>query len=247
MDFEIIRKVSDKHQKAILFVHGANHAAWCWEEHFLDYFYSNDYDVYALSFRNHESGVKDKGTKENISLDDYAEDVCNVAFTIHKPLIGIAHSLGCNVIQRAVVKEPEKFIKIVLMNPMPVYKIFRTLAKMNLRILHKEPKQIFFAERLDDSLENMYLNKLVPEPVKVKMGLLGKSIPLGFKWMIPTLILGSFADVCTSSKTIIETANYLNGEVHIFKDLCHDMMLDPQWESAAKCILQFLGQEKYIN
>jgi len=29
---------SSAHPTPLLFVHGACHAAWCWDEHFLDYF-----------------------------------------------------------------------------------------------------------------------------------------------------------------------------------------------------------------
>ena len=31
-------QVGGKHPAPLLFVHGAWHAAWCWDEHFLSYF-----------------------------------------------------------------------------------------------------------------------------------------------------------------------------------------------------------------
>lgn len=38
MQLEIIKKVSLLNKNTILFVHGAYHAAWCWEEHFIPFF-----------------------------------------------------------------------------------------------------------------------------------------------------------------------------------------------------------------
>ncbi|MCA9946237.1 MAG: alpha/beta fold hydrolase, partial [Anaerolineales bacterium] len=37
----------------LLFIHGAWHGAWCWEEHFLPYFAERGYAVYAPSLRGH--------------------------------------------------------------------------------------------------------------------------------------------------------------------------------------------------
>src|SRR6476661_688640 len=37
----------------ILFVHGAWHGAWCWEEHFLDFFAERGHRVAALDLRGH--------------------------------------------------------------------------------------------------------------------------------------------------------------------------------------------------
>ena len=37
----------------LLFVHGAWHAAWCWEQHFIPYFTAHGYRCFALSLRGH--------------------------------------------------------------------------------------------------------------------------------------------------------------------------------------------------
>ena len=41
----------------IVFVHGAWHGAWCWEEHFLDYFAQHGYVVLAFDLRQHGAAV----------------------------------------------------------------------------------------------------------------------------------------------------------------------------------------------
>ena len=54
---EVIDKGSatDSHPVPLLFVHGAWHAAWCWDENFLGFFADKGYRAVALSLRNHGS------------------------------------------------------------------------------------------------------------------------------------------------------------------------------------------------
>ncbi len=44
---------SPSHPTPLLFIHGAWHGAWCWAEHFLDYFAAHGYAAHALSLRGH--------------------------------------------------------------------------------------------------------------------------------------------------------------------------------------------------
>jgi pimeloyl-ACP methyl ester carboxylesterase len=37
----------------LLFVHGAWHGAWCWDEYFLDFFAGRGYRALAVSLRGH--------------------------------------------------------------------------------------------------------------------------------------------------------------------------------------------------
>ena len=51
---EVIAKgrTGESHPVPLLFVHGALHAAWCWDEHFLDFFADKGYHALALSLRD---------------------------------------------------------------------------------------------------------------------------------------------------------------------------------------------------
>ena len=59
---EVIDKGSagPAHPVPLLFVHGAWHAAWCWDEHFLDFFAGKGYRALALSLRGHGNSPSDK-------------------------------------------------------------------------------------------------------------------------------------------------------------------------------------------
>ena len=52
---EVVDKGSatESHPVPLLFVHGAWHASWCWDEHFLDFFADKGYRAVALSLRGH--------------------------------------------------------------------------------------------------------------------------------------------------------------------------------------------------
>jgi len=56
---EVIDKgrCSDEHPAPLLFVHGGNLAAWCWDEHFLDFFADKGFRAVAVSLRGHGASL----------------------------------------------------------------------------------------------------------------------------------------------------------------------------------------------
>ena len=44
--------VTAAHPVPLLFIHGAAHGAWCWDEHFLDFFSANGYRALAINLRD---------------------------------------------------------------------------------------------------------------------------------------------------------------------------------------------------
>jgi len=49
---------TDAHPVPLLFVHGAWHAAWCWDEHFLGFFADRGFRAVAVSLRGHGASVR---------------------------------------------------------------------------------------------------------------------------------------------------------------------------------------------
>ena len=93
MQLEIIKKVSLLNKNTILFVHGAYHAAWCWEEHFIPFFYAHGYNVYAMSFRNHGNSERIENV-DQIVVKDMVEDLIKTIDMIDGKIILIAHSFA---------------------------------------------------------------------------------------------------------------------------------------------------------
>ena len=97
---EVIDKgsLSESHPAPILFVHGGQHATWCWDEHLLDFFAAKGYRAVAVSFRGHGKSPSSKPQRA-CSIADYVEDVRLVAETLPQTPVVIGHSLGGFVVQ----------------------------------------------------------------------------------------------------------------------------------------------------
>ena len=62
----------------ILFVHGAWHAAWCWEN-FLPYFAQQGYPSYAVSLRGHGASEGRDKIRWHSAAHGYVADVTQIA------------------------------------------------------------------------------------------------------------------------------------------------------------------------
>ena len=87
------------HPVPLLFVHGAWHAAWCWDEYFLNFFADKGYRALALSFRGHGGSSTDKPLRA-CSVADYVEDISVVADSLPAPPVVIGHSMGGLIVQK---------------------------------------------------------------------------------------------------------------------------------------------------
>lgn len=98
---EVIDKGSstESHPVPLLFVHGAWHAAWCWDEHFLDFFARNGYRALAVSLRGHGQSFAPESPR-NVSFADYVDDVAAVAAALPRRPVVIGHSMGGSVVQK---------------------------------------------------------------------------------------------------------------------------------------------------
>ena len=83
----------------MVFVHGAFHGAWCWDEHFLDFFAAKGYRSLAVSLRGHGKSPAPKSMRL-CSIADFVDDVASVADSLPERPIVIGHSLGGFVVQK---------------------------------------------------------------------------------------------------------------------------------------------------
>jgi pimeloyl-ACP methyl ester carboxylesterase len=90
---------SDSHPVPLLFTHGAWHAAWCWDEHFLGFFADKGSRALALSLRGHGSSSSPKALRWS-SFADYVDDVASIAAGRPARPVVIGHSMGGLVVQK---------------------------------------------------------------------------------------------------------------------------------------------------
>jgi pimeloyl-ACP methyl ester carboxylesterase len=65
---------SAAHPVPLLFVHGGWHGAWCWDEHFLDFFADKGFRAAAVSLRGHGKSETEQPLN-TCSIKDYVDDV----------------------------------------------------------------------------------------------------------------------------------------------------------------------------
>lgn len=255
--------VSRQPEKAVsptplLFVHGAWHAAWCWEPHFLPYFAQHGYVCYALSLRGHG----DSQGKERLRwwrVADYVADVVQAAASLPVPPIVIGHSAGGFIVQKYLEAHPAPaavllasvaptgLLPIVLTMAVRHPLVFlRALSTLDMRRLVGTPEL---------SREWLFSAKMPPDQVARFAGQMQNESFLAFMDMAllrlvrrsrirtPLLVLGAEGDRLTPPRTIEATARAYGAPVQIFPGMAHDMMLEPAWEAVAQRILAWLGQQ----
>jgi pimeloyl-ACP methyl ester carboxylesterase len=249
---EVIDKgcCSDSHPVPLLFVHGAWHGAWCWDEHFLRYFADKGYRAVAMSLRGH-GGSPNPTRLRTWSVTDYVEDVASVADSLPLSPVMIGHSMGGLIVQkylesrdapagvlmastpprgyfgsglRWIRRHPWHFTKIAVTS--------KSLAYVNTPALAREK---FFSAHTPESDVLNYAARLQEESARAGVdGLL--TLPRPHRVSTPLLVLGAHDDGSVTPKEVRATARAYRTEAEFFSNMGHDMMLEPGWAAVADCI-----------
>ena len=242
------------HPVPLLFVHGAWHAAWCWDEHFLGYFADRGYRAVALSFRGHGNSPTSKRLRD-LSFADYIEDVASVARTLPVPPVVIGHSMGGVIAQKYL--ESHDAPAGVLMCSMPPQGYLRS----GLRWLRQHPwhftkltitgeslpyvntpelaRQRFFSPHTPEALVRRYAARLQEE--SSRSGLDGLvMLPRPDRVRAPVLVLGALEDGAVTREEVTATARAYRTEPVFFPGMGHNLMLEPDWETVAHRIDDWL-------
>ena len=118
----------------VVFVHGAWHGAWCWQEKFMPFFAQAGFAVTALSLRGHGGSEGRAGLRWH-AIADYVADVAAVAATLPTPPVLIGHSMGGLVVQKYL--ERHAATAAVLLAAVPTSGATATA----LRVLRRHPVQ----------------------------------------------------------------------------------------------------------
>lgn len=249
---EVIDKGSttEAHPGPLLFVHGASISAWCWDEHFLDYFASRGYRAAALSLRGH--GASTLSTPLNsCSLADYVDDVHTAAANLGSPPVVIGHSMGCWVVLNYLVAQAVP--AAILMTPGTPGGLRRWALRSNRRhpwvflraTTVGSPEDVFngpvlarefcFSANTPDDIVNACATRLGPESKAVTRELM-KPLPEAALVQAPMLVLGAQHDGMRIDGDASAVARTYQADVEIFPDMGHTMMLEPGWQAVAEKI-----------
>ncbi|MEO8814687.1 MAG: alpha/beta hydrolase [Mycobacterium sp.] len=255
---EVIDKgcVSESHPAPLLFVHGAWHAAWCWDEHFLGYFADKGYHALAVSFRGHGNSLTDKPLRA-CSVADYVEDVSTVAAGLPAPPVVIGHSMGGFIVQKYL--ESHEAPAGVLLASIPPQGNYGS----SLRWLRRHPghalkmaatgktlpyintpqlaREKFFSAHTPEADVLRCAARLQDDSTRVSLDCLALSLPRPKRITTPLLVLGAEQDGAHTQKEVRATARAYHTEAEFFPDMGHNMMLEPGWLAVADRIHTWLG------
>jgi pimeloyl-ACP methyl ester carboxylesterase len=258
---EVIDKgvASESHPVPLLFVHGGEHAAWCWDEHFLDFFAARGFRAVALSLRGHGMSSNSKPPRA-CSIADYVQDVYSVADKLSQTPVVIGHSLGGFVVQKYLESHTAPAGVLVASTPPQgaAAAVLRTVGVL-LRKTARHPSLTAKAFATGESLpgfnelervRTMFFSTHTPEPWvaryaerpqseqggRAALDMVLLNLPRPRRVSTPLLVLGAQCDRSVTPQEVRATARAYHTRAEIFPDMGHDMMLEPGWVAVAERI-----------
>ncbi len=231
----------------LLFVHGVFHGAWCWNEHFLDFFADHGWDAYALTLRGHRAG-DDIRMLRTCRISDYVDDVRSVADRLPEAPVLIGHSMGAYIVGKLVERRPAP--AVVLLTPMPgTPAVFTPLLRRNLLLLAaslargrlkpivgtpQRCRAAFFCQSTPDHVVARYTSMLTDESIAAVADMIlrrrPRVPPVGGP---PVLVMGASDDGIFSARQVRAiAARYATAPVVVART-GHDMMLEGTWKVTA--------------
>jgi pimeloyl-ACP methyl ester carboxylesterase len=241
----------------LLFVHGAWHGAWCWEN-FLPYFAQQGYECHALSLRGHGESEGRSGIRWYSAAHDYVADVAQVIQTLRTPPILIGHSMGGYVVQKYLATQsvPAGILlaslpvsglmgfswRYLIQHPVPSLKSLLRLDSRQLIATIDLAKQAFFSPTVPDREVARHFARLQPESSRVSLEMIAFNLPQPQKVKTPLLVLAAANDAIFSIAEAQATAKAYHTVAEIFPNMAHDMMLEPDWQKVADRMISWLTQ-----
>jgi pimeloyl-ACP methyl ester carboxylesterase len=239
-----LRPAGDSGRVPLLFVHGAGHAAWCWENWMIAAADAG-HPAYAVSLTGHGGSP---GSLLRSSLGTYVDDVIRTAASLPSQPVIVGHSLGGLVVQKAVARYPAR--AAVLVAPIPARPGVGTLVSIARRhpedaakimvggSLPMRPEYLF--NRLDAEAARAYADRCGNESPAAQFQVL-LHLPAGPpKGDAPILVMGATDDALVPISDIRDTAARTDAELIEFPGIGHDLMLDTGWQEPADAMLGWI-------
>jgi len=244
----------------LVFVHGAWHGAWCWQENFIPYFTHAGFAVYALSLRGHGNS-EGRNQLRWARITDFVQDVASLAATLTPAPVLLGHSMGGLVIQKYLERYPAA--AGVLLASVPPKGVLAT----TLRIARRHPKAFiktnatlslyplietpalaqehFFSATMPKEQVMSYFPRLQDESYRAFLDMLVFSLPNPKQVTVPMLVLGAADDQIFYPSEVEATARAYQTVATVFPNMAHDMMLEAGWQAVADAILGWLDKQEF--
>lgn len=248
-------RASECHPVPLLFVHGAWHAAWCWDEHFLGFFAERGYHAVAVSLRGHGGSAAGKPLRR-CTLSDYVEDVSGLAAALPRHPVVIGHSMGGLVVLKYLESRPAPASVLLAptyplaylgtglrwfrRHPWHFAKIAATGKSLPYVSTAELARERFFSSHTPESDVRDYSARLQEESGRIGFDAV-LSFPRPGRVATRLLVLGACDDASVTRRAVRATARAHGVDAEFFPDMGHDMMLEPGWRSVAERMDTWLG------
>ncbi|MBL8154990.1 MAG: alpha/beta fold hydrolase [Anaerolineae bacterium] len=239
----------------IVFVHGAWHGAWCWEENFLPAFAQAGYPVTAFSLRAHGRSPTNKSIRF-LRIGDYLADLDSIIQQIGTPPILIGHSMGGYIVQKYLETHPLPAGILLASIPLPgalpfvlrhtlrhPWPMLKTLLTFNGYEVVRTPalaKDAFFSDSLPDETAARYHARLNSESTLIILDSSLFARIRSSRIQSPMLVIGAANDRVFTVAEQESMARAYGSAAHILPNTAHDLMLERNWRSAVEIILAWL-------
>jgi pimeloyl-ACP methyl ester carboxylesterase len=228
----------------ILFVHGACHGAWCWDEHWMPEAAARGWPCYALSLRGH--GASGSGRRRLVG--DYLDDVWQVLIRLPAPPVLVGHSMGALLVSRVLARYPAP--AGALLTPVGLRHGFGFGARVarrhpgdylrGLALVPPAPGPDYLFARLDAAEARRLADRMVPESPLALYELHGPRRARPSK--APVLVMGAGDDAVIPPLDVVRTARHYGTRARFFRGMGHDLMLDRGWQRPLDVLLGWLEQ-----
>jgi pimeloyl-ACP methyl ester carboxylesterase len=248
---------SAAHPVPLLCVHGGWHGAWCWDEHFLDFFADTGFRAAAVSLRGHGKSETEQPLN-TCSIKDYVADVLAAADRLDGSPVVVGHSMGGYVVQKYLERHAAP--AGVLMASAPPQGALRA----SLRMIGRHPWAVLktntfgnthdvvrtprlarahlFCKQTPQHIVNDTVARLQPESALAMKQMVSKNRVRPDLAPTPLLVLGAVEDGAFNRTEVIATAGAYQTHAEFFPDMGHNMMLEPGWQAVADRIVGWLGE-----
>src|ERR1700722_9874781 len=242
----------------ILFVHGAWHGAWCWDEFFLDYFAAHGFEAHALSLRAHGAS-EGRAQLHRCRIRHYVEDVAAVAASLPTSPILVGHSMGGFVVQKFLETHlsPAAFLlasippdgarsmyaRLMRNRPLDVLRANATLSLLPFISDPERAQRLLFSAAMSGEDVVRHHRLLEDESMLGALDCLALERVFPNEVRSPIQVMGAADDALVAGYEIEATAKAYGTEALVFDNVAHDMMLDPNWRGVADSMIKKLDAQ----
>lgn len=263
MRLEVISHVpqTPTYKTPILFLHGAWHGAWCWEDNFLPYFASKGYAAHAMSLRAH-GGSEGRERLRWTSIGDYVTDLLTIVRAMPQPPVIAAHSLGGYVLQKyledydapaAVMIAPASSsgtwrfaLGSLRRSPRSTLRALTTFTLYHMVGTPDHAHRTFFSPTVPRAEVERHHARMQDESYRALLDLTLLAPPDVRRIRArgtPMLIVSGENDRVFPPRIVEALGRLYGASVTMLPDTAHDIMLEAAWQTAADRICEWLGEQ----